>query len=603
MNHPDFEQAITHRLVQYGYVQEALVAKARTFQQTRAMTLMRALVELKLVDTDALERVVEEVAAASTVDPSLLTVYPEYIETVSKLIPKEFVTGALVFPVQSEINTIRVCMLNPTDPLFISALEGLSGCHIQAVTGHEQHLTQAITEHYGVEIKALPPAAIDGEKARALADGLVRERVKTPMEAYIEPAAALCNRNRDKLAVDPATLEAVVRDPDIIRFVHQVLARLVYSGASDIHFEPLESGFRIRSRVDGAMRVAWTLPQALALASVARLKVMAGADIKPSSEPIDARISYDLIWGKDVDFRFSSLPSLHGEKIVLRALDRSRKRQSLSEIGFDPETLERVRHAAESPNGLILVTGPTGSGKTSTLYALVDHLNREDVNIVSAEDPVESKIAGITQVHCGEDSGINFPDALRSFLRQDPDVILVGEIRDQETADISLKAALTGHLVMSTLHTNDAASTILRLLNMDLDPFMVGSAVSLVLAQRLVRRLCEKCKTKRSSGVPAGALSAREATILEGAAIYDAKGCAECAHTGYRGRRGVFEALLVTDELEELIASKSSVVDIRELALKQGMITLRESGLRIVAAGDTSIDEVLATTVGEMPTS
>ena len=265
----------------------------------------------------------------------------------------------------------------------------------------------------------------------------------------------------------------------------------------------------------------------------------------------------------------------------------------MSEIGFDTETLERVRHAAESPNGLILVTGPTGSGKTSTLYALVDlglHriLSGNDVHVF----PVQV-IAGVTQVHCGEEAGINFADALRSFLRQDPDVILVGEIRDQETADISLKAALTGHLVMSTLHTNDAASTILRLLNMDLDPFMVGSAVSLVLAQRLVRRLCKKCKTKRSSGVPAGALSAREAAILEGAAIYDSKGCAECSHTGYRGRR----------ELEELIASKASVVDIRELALKQGMITLRESGLRIVASGDTSIDEVLATTVGEIPAS
>jgi type IV pilus assembly protein PilB len=603
MNHLEFEQAVTDRLVHYGYVQAPLVERARSFQGTRGMTLFRALVELKLVETDALERVVEEVAGASTVDPSLLTVYPEYIETVSKLIPKEFVTGALVFPVQSELNAIRVCMLNPTDPLFISALEGLSGCHIQPVTGHEQHLSAAIAEHYGVTMNGLPAAAVDGEKARILADGLVRERVKAPMETFIEPAAALANRNRDKLASDPATLEAVVRDPDIIRFVHQVLARLVYAGASDIHFEPMEAGFRVRSRVDGSMRVAWTLPQALAIASVARLKVMAGADMKPSREPIDARISYDLIWGKDVDFRFSSLPSLHGEKIVLRALDRSRKRQQLSEIGFDDETYERVRHAAESPNGLILVTGPTGSGKTSTLYALVDHLNREDVNIVSAEDPVESKIAGVTQVHCGEDTGISFAEALRSFLRQDPDVILVGEIRDQETADISLKAALTGHLVMSTLHTNDAASTILRLLNMDLDPFMVGSAVRLVLAQRLVRRLCEKCKAKRTGGVPAGALSEREAAILKGAAIFEAKGCAACAHTGYRGRRGVFEALLVTDELEELIAAKASVVDIRELALKQGMMTLRESGLRIAASGDTSIDEVLATTVGEVPAS
>jgi len=440
---------------------------------------------------------------------------------------------------------------------------------------------------------------MDGEKARALADAIVRQRLRTPMEAFIEPAAAIANRNRDKLASDPATLEAVVREPDIIRFVHQVLSRLVETGASDIHFEPLESGFRVRSRVDGSMRVVWTLPRALAAASIARLKVMAGVAMTASSEPLDARISYDLIWGRDVDFRFSSLPSLNGEKIVLRALDRSRKRQGLSELGFDAETLERVRRAAEAPNGLILVTGPTGSGKTSTLYALVDHLNHEDVNIVSAEDPVESKIAGVTQVHCSEESGIGFAEALRSFLRQDPDVILVGEIRDQETADIALKAALTGHLVMSTLHTNDAASTILRLLNMDLDPFMVGSAVRLVLAQRLVRRLCEKCKTKASSGAPTAALSAREAAILSSATLYVPKGCPECAHTGYRGRRGVFEALLVTDELEELIAAKASVVEMRELAMRQGMRTLRESGLALVASGDSSLDEVVANTVGE----
>ena len=601
MNHGDFESAITERLVQYGYVQAPLVEKARAFQQTRPMTLMRALVELKLVPGDALERVVEEVAGVSTVDPSLLTVYPEYIESVSKLIPKPFVTGALVFPVQSELNTIRVCMLNPTDKAFINALEGLSACHIQAVAGHEQHLMAAIGEHYQAEMNGLPRAGIDGDEARRLADALVRERIKQPMESLIEPAAAIANRNRDKLVSDLSVLEKVVRDPDIVLFVQQVLARLVYAGASDVHCEPLEGAYRIRSRVDGSMRLAWKLPPALGIATTARLKVMAGVDMRRSTEPLDARISYDLIWGKDVDFRFSSLPSLHGEKIVLRALDRSRKRQSLGEIGFGDETLKRVQHSAESPNGLILVTGPTGSGKTSTLYALVDHLNNDDVNIVSAEDPVESKIGGVTQVHCGEETGVMFADALRSFLRQDPDVILVGEIRDQETADIALKAALTGHLVMSTLHTNDAPSTILRLLNMDLDPFMVGSAVRLVLAQRLVRRLCEHCKVQGRTGVPAGALGEREAAILKGAVLYEAKGCPECSGTGYRGRRGVFEALSVTDELEELIAQKASVVDIKEMALSQGMTTLRESGLRLVAAGETSMDEVFATTVGEVP--
>jgi type IV pilus assembly protein PilB len=424
--------------------------------------------------------------------------------------------------------------------------------------------------------------------------------MSTPLETYSDPAVALVNRNRDKLRSDPGALESAVRDPDVIRFVHQMLVRLVLAGASDVHLEPLEASFRVRARIDGSMRTAWTFAPPVALACIARVKVMAGLDFKPSSEPLDARISYDLVWGKDVDFRFSSLPSLFGEKIVLRALDRSRKRQGLNELGFDAETYERVKGAAERPNGLILVTGPTGSGKTSTLYALVDHLNNDDVNIVSAEDPVESKIAGVTQVHCGEETGIAFADALRSFLRQDPDVILVGEIRDQETADIALKASLTGHLVMSTLHTNDAPSTILRLLNMDLDPFMVGSAVRLVLAQRLVRRLCTKCK-KPQAAAPIPSLGERERAILDGAKLYEASGCRECGGTGYRGRRGIFEALVVSDELEELIAAKASVVDIRDLALKQGMKSLRESGLALAAAGETSLDEVFANTVGEAP--
>ncbi len=597
MRHAEYEQAITERLVEYAYVEAPLVDRARAFQKTRQMTLLRALVELKLVSEDAVNRVVEEVTGTSTVDPSLLTVYPEYIETVSKLIPRELVTQALVFPVQSELNTIHVSMLNPTDRELVSSLEALSGCHIHAVAGHEQHLASAIAEHYGAATNGLPAAAVDSGAARKLVEALVQKRLDAPMESYAEPAVALVNRNRDKLG-DPATLETVVRDPDLIGFVHQILVRLVNARASDIHFEPLESEFRIRSRIDGGMRTVWTLASALSLATAARLKVMAGLDLSVSREPLDSRISYDLIWGREVDFRFSSLPSIHGEKIVLRTLDRSRKRQGLTELGFDPHTLGRVKDAAESPNGLFLVTGPTGSGKTSTLYALVDHLNREDVNIIAAEDPVESKIAGITQVHCGEQTGITFADALRSFLRQDPDIILVGEIRDQETADIALKAALTGHLVMSTLHTNDAPSTILRLLNMDLDPFMVGSAVRLVLAQRLVRRLCEECKKPSPAGIPKG-LAPKEAGILKGATIYETGACAVCDHSGYLGRKGIFEALTVTEQLEELIAAKASVVDIRQMAERQGMRTLRQSGLGLVAAGQTSIDEVLATTAGE----
>jgi type IV pilus assembly protein PilB len=601
MLHAEFEQAIADRLVQYGYIQAPLLERARAYHQSRPMTFLRALLDLKLTSVDAIGTVLEEVSGTSVVDPSLLTVYPEYIQTVTKLIPKEIVTEALVFPVQSELNGIRVAMLNPTDRALLSALEGVSGCRIQALVGLETSIASAISQHYGVTVNGLPPAAVDGEAALKLIDRVVHERLETPMEAYADPAVALVNRNRDKLRTDPTALETVIRDPDVIRFVHQILVRLVLAGASDVHFEPLENSFRVRARIDGSMRTSWTFPPPVALATIARLKVMAGADMRPSVSPLDARISYDLIWGKDVDFRFSSLPSLFGEKIVLRALDRSRKRQGIAELGFDPDTLARVRQAAERPNGLILVTGPTGSGKTSTLYALVEHLNHDDVNIVSAEDPVESKIAGVTQVHCGEETGITFADALRSFLRQDPDVVLVGEIRDQETADIALKASLTGHLVMSTLHTNDAPSTILRLLNMDLDPFMVGSAVRLVLAQRLVRRLCPKCKRPAAAAPPLQAFSDREKAILAGAKLFEAVGCDDCGQTGYRGRRGIFEALLVSDELEELIAGKGSVVEMRELAMRQGMKSLRESGLGLAVTGETSLDEVIANTVGEAP--
>ena len=600
MNHAEFEQAVTDRLVHYGYVQAPLVERARAFHQTRPMSFLRALLELKLASADILSAVVEEVAGTGIVDPSLMTVYPEYIETVSKLIPKELVQEALLFPVQSELNAIRVAMLNPTDRRLISALEAVSGCRIHAVAGLEQTIAAAISQHYGVAINGLPKAASDLDEALKLVDSVVKARLDAPMSVYSDAAVALVNRNRDKIRADAGALEAIVRDPDLIRFVHQLMLRLVLAGASDVHFEPLETVFRVRARIDGAMRTAFSFPTPVALAVVARLKVMAGLPMKPATEPLDARISYDLVWGKDVDFRFSSLPSLFGEKIVLRALDRSRKRQDLNELGFDADTLERVREAAERPNGLLLVTGPTGSGKTSTLYALVEYLNNDDVNIVSAEDPVESKIAGVTQVHCGEETGITFAGALRSFLRQDPDVILVGEIRDQETADIALKASLTGHLVMSTLHTNDAPSTILRLLNMDLDPYMVGSAVRLVLAQRLVRRLCAKCK-KPAAPKSSASFTPRESAILKGALLFEPGECEDCGRTGYRGRRGIYEALVVTDEIEDLIAKKASVVELRELAMQQGMKSLRESGLGVAAQGDTSLDEVLANTVGEAP--
>jgi len=602
VNHQEFEQEVAERLVRYGYVQPPLLERARTFQKTRPITLSRALVELKLVTAEGIRPILEELSGVRAVDPSLMTVYPEYVQSVSQLIPPEFVVKAFLFPVQSEINTIHVAMLNPTDRSLVVALEALSGCRINPLVGQEIHLASALTQHYGSFLKGPPTVSTDAEEIRRLAGSLVEQRLATPMETYLQPAVALVNRNRDRLAAgDAGALEAVLRDPVLIQMVHQMVTRLVFRRASDIHFEPLDGQFRVRSRVDGAMTTLWTMPPALALATVARLKVMAGLPPTASRAPLDARISYELVWDKEIDFRFSALPSLHGEKVVLRTLDRSRKRQGLSELGFDPQTLERVRAVIEGPNGLVLVTGPTGSGKTSTLYALVDHLNHDDVNIITAEDPIESRIEGVTQVQCGEDAGLGFADALRSFLRQDPDIILVGETRDQETADIALKAALTGHLVFSTLHTNDSPSTILRLLNMGLDPFLVASAVRLVIAQRLMRRLCPECR-KPDPAAGEGryrGLSEREALLLKGAKLFVPGSCEKCNGTGYRGRTGIFEALTVNEKIEELISSAAPVARIREAAQQAGMKTLRESGLRLAAAGVTSVDEAMVNTVGE----
>ncbi|MGH9463038.1 MAG: GspE/PulE family protein, partial [Vicinamibacteria bacterium] len=527
-------------------------------------------------------------------------VYPDYIESVNQLIPPEYVVRTLVFPVQSELNTIHVCMLNPSDDLLTRSLEALSGCRIKPLVGQEQLLCKAIEKHYGAHINGHRLAFPGEEQCDNLAETLLENRQAESLETYLQPAIAFVNRHHEPTD----SLESVLREPSLIQLVHQMLSRLVGLGASDIHFEPMESGLRVRFRADGVMQGAWLLPSTLVIPIAARLKVMAGLSPEPSNAPLDARISYGLIWDKDIDFRFSSLPSLYGEKIVLRALERSREPRKLTELGLEQNTLARVQMAAQSPTGLVLVTGPTGSGKTSSLYALVDFLNREEVNIMTAEEPVESRLPGVTQVPCGQDLGIHFATALRSFLRQDPDVILVGEIRDRETADVSLKAALTGHLVLSTLHTNDAPSTIARLLNMGLDPFSVASTLRLVLAQRLVRLLCRNCKSPTNDNAELSHLvrrgfSEQEVDLLRHGKMCVPVGCSACRQTGFQGRSGVFEALVVTEVIGELIVSKPSVSEIRRAARQQGMKTLRESGLTLVAAGVTSLEDVLSTTTAE----
>ena len=429
--------------------------------------------------------------------------------------------------------------------------------------------------------------------------------LETPFQDYAEPAVSLVNRNRDLLARGEALLQEFIRDPLIIRLVQQMLCRAVETGASDLHVEPAEHELRVRARIDGSLRVLHRFPPAMALPIVSRLKAMAEVPVTTAVEPIDSHIGYNLVWGRAVDLRFSLVPAVTGEKIVLRVLERTRARRELKDLGVDDHTHKGLVEACDLPNGLILVTGPTGSGKSSTLYALLDRLNSEDLSVLTAEDPVESRLDGVTQVQCQPGTALSFATVLRSFLRQDPDVIMVGEVRDAETADIALKAALTGHLVLSTLHTNDAPGAVLRLLNMDLEPFIVASSLRLIVAQRLVRRLCPECKavdTAMNGRVAALAASDDVALPADGPpTVFKAVGCPRCSGSGYRGRTGIYEVLKVSSRIEDLILARAGAQAVRVAARRDGMITLRQAGWRKALSGDTSLAEVFDHTLAHEP--
>ncbi len=401
----------------------------------------------------------------------------------------------------------------------------------------------------------------------------------------------------------PAFGEAGDKSADeapVIRLVNYLLSDAVKRGASDIHMEPYEKEFRIRYRVDGILQVVMTPPLKLRDAMLSRVKIMAKLDIAEKRMPQDGRIVINITHqgkAKQLDLRVSVLPTLHGEKIVMRLLDKEQLRLDMTGLGFEPESLAKFQKAIFKPYGMVLVTGPTGSGKTNTLYSSIAQLNKEDTNITTAEDPVEFQLAGINQVQMKEQIGLNFAVALRSFLRQDPNIIMVGEIRDVETAEIAIKAALTGHLVLSTIHTNDAPSTISRLMNMGMEPFLVATSVHLICAQRLVRRVCQVCKIPEP--VPSPVLmeagftpeEARTATPLKGA------GCETCGGRGYKGRVGLYEVMETTEEIRDLIFKGATAAELKRKAIEQGMITLRRSGLIKIQAGLTTLEEVIRETV------
>ena len=398
--------------------------------------------------------------------------------------------------------------------------------------------------------------------------------------------------------VDIAALERATEDAPVVKLVNAILTDAIKKGASDIHLEPYERSFRVRFRIDGVLYEIMKPPYKLKNAIISRIKIMSDLDIAERRLPQDGRIKLRLgaRREREMDFRVSVLPGLFGEKIVLRLLDKSNLQTDMMKLGFSQEQLNIFIEAIKKPFGMVLVTGPTGSGKTTTLYSAISELNKSTVNISTAEDPVEFNLFGINQVQMHEDIGLNFAAALRSFLRQDPDVIMVGEIRDYETAEIAIKASLTGHLVLSTLHTNDAPSTINRLLNMGIEPFLVASSINVVVAQRLARRICDDCKERLDVSpevlVDVG-IPSTEAMHTE---VFYGTGCNKCSGTGYRGRIALYECMAMTEELKDFVLSGASAAEIKREAARQGMLTLRKSGVENLKAGVTTIEEVLRVT-------
>ena len=499
----------------------------------------------------------------------------EVTEEIIRLVKKDIVQKYLVFPVRKVGNTLTLALSDPTVVLAIDDVQFATGLHVIPVLASDAAIKEAIDKHY--------------------VDSAARmdEILKTEQQVGAD-SLELVDKSQK---VDITELEEAGEAP-VIRFVNLILADAIRKRASDIHLEPYEKVFRVRYRIDGVLHDVMAPPKQMEAAILSRVKIMATMDIAERRLPQDGRISVKFS-SKEVDLRVSSLPTIFGEKIVMRILDKSGVVLDLARLGFEEDDLERFKRVIQTPYGMVLVTGPTGSGKSTTLYAAVSMINSADINIMTAEDPVEFNLPGVNQVQVREDIGLTFSTALRSFLRQDPDVILVGEMRDAETASIAIRAALTGHLVFSTLHTNDAPSTVTRLLDMGIVPFLVSSSLLMVVAQRLCRRICVECREQLD--VPLSALLdvGFQPDEAESIKVYKGIGCAACANTGYRGRMAIHEILYVNPELQEAIVRQRPANELREVAVKHGMRTLRQSGLRKVAAGMTTLDEVIRVTFAD----
>jgi type IV pilus assembly protein PilB len=590
-------------LVRENLISPQHLREALDYQREHGGRLGFNLVKLGLISDDMITAVLSRQYGIPSVNLDLFNIDP----SVLSLIPQEVAQKHSVLPLSRVGATLTLAMVDPTNVFAMDDVKFMTGLNVEPVVVAEGSVQQAIAKYYGtsreIELASTTVEEVSYQASKTSNNGggiTHADLVSLDSIDFETGQAEDVEVLEDNEEIDLTTLSRMSEDAPVVRLVNVLLVDALRRGASDIHVEPYEKELRIRFRIDGVLYDVMHPPLKMRDALISRVKIMSKLDISEKRLPQDGRIKIKVkvdSRSRELDFRVSTLPTLFGEKVVLRLLDKQNLMLDMTKLGFESESLTKFKRNISKPYGMVLVTGPTGSGKTNTLYSALQSLNTVDTNIMTAEDPVEFNLPGINQVQMKEQIGLNFAAALRSFLRQDPNIVLVGEIRDFETAEIAIKAALTGHLVLSTLHTNDAPSTISRLMNMGIEPFLVATSVNLIQAQRLIRRICKDCKQEHQT--PPEALiemgfSADEAKTMK---TYKGKGCSTCNNTGYKGRIGLYEVMEITDEIRELILIGASALELRKKAIDDGMITLRESGLHKIRGSVTTPEEVVRETV------
>ncbi|MBI5709238.1 MAG: type IV-A pilus assembly ATPase PilB [Candidatus Eisenbacteria bacterium] len=560
-------EEIGQRLLEAHLIDEQALSKAAVQQKTSGGSLTGNLVKIGAISEDSLLEFLSRLFSAPPID--LKNFEPD--PALTRLLPGDVATKFMALPVARSGRRLVVAMANPSNIFAIDDIKFITGYEVEPHVASEAMLKKAIDRAY--------------DSAGTMAD---------VMKGFEDDLSVV---EEDDSAEAEAGLQGADEAP-IVKLVNSLIADAVRKGASDIHIEPYERSMRVRFRIDGVLQEMMAPPFKFKAAILSRLKIMAELDIAERRVPQDGRIKIKVL-NRTIDLRVSSLPTIFGEKIVMRILDKTNLNIDLEKLGFEPAPMKEFVSAIANPYGMVLVTGPTGSGKTTTLYSALSRVNTPEVNVMTAEDPVEYNLDGINQVLVHEDIGLTFSAALKAFLRQDPNIIMVGEIRDLDTGSIAVKAALTGHLVLSTLHTNDAPSAIGRMIDMGVEPFLVASSVNLILAQRLVRKVCAGCKTTITlTGEVLRELQLSE-DEAKGATFCEGKGCVDCNNTGYRGRQGVYEVMPLSNRIRDLILERASASEIKRLAIGEGMLTLRRDALEKLKRGLTTVEEVLKETAAD----